>query len=65
MRCVFLCQAPVPGEHLSSYNAVIMGLYSLDLLSWSTDRLRNGDREQKEKKSFDCLTLGAEVRPVR
>lgn len=47
---VFLCQAPVPREHLSSYNAVIMGLYSLDLLSWNTDGLGAGDRKQKEKK---------------
>lgn len=43
-------RVPVPREHLSSYNAVIMGLYSLDLLSWSTNGLGAGDRKQKEKK---------------
>lgn len=61
---MFLCQAPVPSEHLSSCNAVIIGLYSLDLLSWSTDSLWTGDREQKDKKSCDCLTSGALVRFV-
>lgn len=53
----------MPREHLSSCNAVIMDLYSLDLLSWSTDSLWTGDREQKEKKPFDCLNFS--VRLVR